>query len=71
MNKFAQRLKELRNDEKGLTQKKLAEIIHTTDDCIFFWEKGRSEPSIDDIIALANYFDVSIDYLLGRSDKLN
>lgn len=71
MNKFAQRLKELRTDEKGLTQKKLAEIISTTDDCIFFWEKGRSEPSIDDIIALANYFDVSADYLLGRSDKLN
>lgn len=71
MNKFAQRLKDLRTDEKGLTQKKLAEIINTTDDCIFFWEKGRSEPSIDDIIALANYFDVSTDYLLGRSDSLN
>ena len=71
MNKFSERLKDLRTSEKGLTQKKLALIINSTDDCIFFWEKGRSEPSIDDIIALANYFDVSIDYLLGRSDNLN
>ncbi len=67
MNKFSARLKELRT-ERNLTQKRLAEKLSTTDDCIFFWEKGRSEPSIDEILRLAAFFDVTTDYLLGRVD---
>ena len=67
MNSFRIRLKELRT-ERGLTQKKLAERLDTTDDCIFFWEKGRSEPSIDEILKLAAFFDVTADYLLGRTE---
>lgn len=51
-----------------MTQKKLAEVVGTTDDCIFFWEKGRAEPSIEEIIRLADIFEVSTDYLLGRDD---
>lgn len=68
MKKFSERLKELRIEE-GLSQKQLATAIGTTDDCIFFWEKGRSEPSISDIILLAKYFSVTTDYLLGVSDN--
>ena len=67
MNKFSLRLKELRSDER-LTQKALAVALDTTDDCIFFWEKGRSEPSIDEIIKIAAFFDVTTDYLLGKTD---
>ncbi len=65
--RFAERLKELRK-EKGWTQKTLAMQLNVTDDCVYFWEKGRSEPSIEQIIQLATLFDVTTDYLLGRTE---
>ncbi len=65
--KFNERLKELRKD-KGLTQKELAKILNVTDDCIYFWEKGRSEPSISQIVLISTYFEISSDYLLGIKD---
>lgn len=64
MNKFCERLKELRI-EKHLTQKQLADAISTTDDTIFSWEHGRSQPNIENIIQLCCYFECSSDYLLG------
>ncbi len=67
MNKFAVRLKELRN--KKYTQKELGALIGRTGNCIHDWENGRSEPSIDDIIALAVIFEETTDYLLGRVDR--
>lgn len=67
MNKFCNRLRELRR-ERGLTQKGLASAVGTTEDCIFFWEKGRSEPCIDELLLLSEFFGVSTDYLLGRTD---
>ncbi len=65
MKQFNEILKELRKIN-GFTQKKLATLINATDDQIYFWEKGKSEPSIEDLIKLANVFDVSIDELVGR-----
>lgn len=65
MNKFKEILKSLRK-EKNITQKLLSKEINVSEDCIYYWEKGRSEPSIVDLINLANFFDVSIDYLVGR-----
>lgn len=65
--KFPEILKELRN-EKGLSQKKLAEHIGASQKAIDFWEKGINEPKASYIIALANFFDVSSDYLLGLSE---
>ena len=65
--KFKERLKELRT-ERGWTQNKLAQLMNVTDDCIFFWEKGRSEPSLQQILDLAELFEVSTDYLLGKMD---
>ena len=67
MNKFKENLKQLRL-EKKLTQKQLASSISVSEDCIYFWEKGRSEPSIIDLINLATFFDVSIDFLVGKSE---
>lgn len=66
MNKFAKRLKELRG--RKYTQKELAEKINVSKDSIYNWEKGRSEPSIDDLILLATVLDVTIDYLVGKDD---
>ncbi len=65
--KFQERLKELRTEKKW-TQKTLAEKMNVTDDCVHFWEKGRSEPSIEQILELSKLFDTSTDYLLGKSD---
>ncbi|MDE7401645.1 MAG: helix-turn-helix transcriptional regulator [Clostridia bacterium] len=67
MEIFTVRLKEARQ-EKGWTQKQLAEAINTTDDSIFSWEKGRSQPSIELLRKLCKVLDVSSDYLIGLSD---
>ena len=64
MSTISVKIKELRT-EKGLTQKQLAKEIGTTDDSIYSWEKGRSEPNCDMICALCNFFEVSADFLLG------
>ena len=67
MNKFKERLKELRI-EKGLTQKQLAKELNISEDSVYNWEKGRSEPSINDLITLATMLDVTIDYLVGKTE---
>lgn len=65
--RFQERLKELRT-EKGWTQKVLAQKLSVSDDCVFFWEKGRSEPSLQQVLDIAELFDVTTDFLLGRTD---
>ncbi|MCM1438626.1 MAG: helix-turn-helix domain-containing protein [Roseburia sp.] len=64
---FTARLKEARQD-KGWTQKQLASAINTTDDSVYSWEKGRSQPSIELICRLCEVLEVSADYLLGIID---
>lgn len=61
------KLKELRQ-EKGLSQEQLALIINVKNYTIGNWEQERSEPSIEDIIKLADYFQISTDELLGREN---
>ena len=67
---FKDRLKELRK-ELNLTQEEFAQKIGYTRTAISAWEIGRNEPSNDDMVKLANYFNVSTDYLLGKSDIRN
>ena len=67
MNKFKENLKFLRN-QNHLKQKDLANLINVSEDSIYNWEKGRGEPSIDDLINLATVLDVTIDYLVGKDD---
>lgn len=67
METFCERLRELRK-ENSITQKQLSQKLNVSEDCVYNWEKNRSEPSIIDLINLANLFDCSIDYLVGRSD---
>ena len=61
---FCQRLKELRL-EKELTQTDVAKVMNITYNTICFWEKGRSSPNISELKKLAQFFNVSTDYLLG------
>ena len=63
------RLKELR-EEKKLTQKEVADAVNGTQSNLAKWEKGKIQPVADSIIRLADFFGVSTDYLLGRSDEL-
>lgn len=65
--KFSERLKELRLS-KGLTMEQLSKEIETTRGTIGNFENGNKKPSLDMLIKIANYFDVSIDYLVGRTD---
>lgn len=46
----------------------LAKEVQATKAAIGNFENGNKKPSLDALIALANYFDVSLDYLVGRSD---
>ena len=68
MSKFAERIRELRT-AGNYTQEDLGEILGVKNFSIYTYEKGRSEPNIDGLIALADFFDVSIDYLVGRTDR--
>ncbi len=63
------KLKELR-ENKNLLQKDLAKILNKTVACISLWEKEKTEPSIADLCAIANYFGVTIDSLLGRENEI-
>ena len=64
---FGERLKQLRA-VKNLTQKQLAIETETSERGIQNYEMGIRKPAFDVLIALADYFDVSLDYLVGRSD---
>lgn len=67
MEIFGQRLKELR-EENGLSQRQLAAIIGTSQPNLQRWEKGQFEPDQKTTIIIADFFNVSIDYLFGRED---
>lgn len=62
------RLKELRR-AKGISQLKLALALNTNQNTISRYETGEREPGIHELIQLADYFDVSVDYLLERTDN--
>lgn len=63
-NIFCERLKELRI-EKGVGQIELAKAINVSKGIISLWENGLREPKLSNLIILAKYFEVSIDYLAG------
>lgn len=62
---FPARLKDLR-EAKKIDRKTLGELCGLAKDMIGQYERGERMPSVKSLIALADYFDVSIDYLLGR-----
>ena len=64
------RLKEIRK-AKGISQIKLAMDLHTTQNTISRYETGEREPGINELIKIADYFNVSVDYLLERTDNPN
>ncbi len=62
-------LKNLRKlrEEKGVTQKQLADIISVSQQSINKYENHNIEPDIDTLIKMADYFETSVDYIVGHS----
>ncbi len=58
-------MKKLRH-QKGITQQELADYLHVSKGTIGMWETGRREPDISILSALADFYGVSVDYLIGR-----
>lgn len=69
-NMFSLQLKELRMN-KRLSQRELASIFKVSTGTVGNWEVGTREPDFNTLIKLANYFDVSVDYLLGVEKTAN
>lgn len=70
MSIFSERLKELKT-MKQATQKDIASAIGLSLRAYQYYETDTKEPTLRNLIALADYFDVSLDYLVGRSDNPN
>ena len=62
------RLKEIRK-EKKISQLKLAMDLNMNQNTISRYETGEREPGINELIKIADYFNVSVDYLLKRTDN--
>lgn len=65
---IGRRIKELRT-ENGLTQQELAKILNVSSMSILFYENEQRKPDSEFIIACSRFFDVSTDYLLGKTYK--
>lgn len=65
--KFCERLRELRKIN-NLSQLELGKLLNMSKMAISHWEKGNSEPSIEQLKTMAMIFDVSVDYLIGYVD---
>ena len=68
MATFSERIKELR-ESRNLTQEALGTVIGVKRYSIYSYEKGRAYPEMKGLFALADFFDVSMDYLAGRTDN--
>ena len=64
LNDALKRCRKLRK----VTQKQAATAANVSESMYQFYEYGRNEPTASVLVALADYFDVSLDYLVGRSD---
>ena len=69
MNSLGERIKELRRESK-LTQCELAQALSITVPTLSHWECNYQEPSYRDILRICDYFNISMDYLVGRTDEL-
>lgn len=67
MEELGAKLAQLRK-EKGLSQEELAKILHLNQSTIAYYETGKKRPSYEVLQELASFFNVSVDYLLGRTD---
>ena len=67
LDEFPARLKKMRERQRK-SRRVLSELCGLPPDAVRRYERGEAKPSMDALIKLADYFEVSIDYLIGRSD---
>lgn len=70
MPKLSDRLRSLRNS-RGLSQQKLADLLGVSKSSINMYERGEREPGLDLIESMADFFNVDLNYLLGKSKVAN
>ena len=68
MATFEERLTKLRT-KAGVSQQAIGDALNVSRWAVHNYEAGKNRPDFDGLIALADYFDVSLDYLVGRSDR--
>lgn len=67
---FRFRLQKLRERHRGLSRATLSELCGLPPDTIRKYERGQvNNPTIESLVAIADYFEVSVDYLIGRTDE--
>lgn len=67
---FRQRLQQLR-EKKRISRKVLSELCGLNSDAVRRYERGESEPTLHSLVAIAEYFEVSVDYLVGREKDIH
>lgn len=70
MPMFGDRLKSLRN-RKGLSQAEFAKQIGVSKSSVNMYERGEREPNFETLETIADYFNVDLDYLMGKSEIEN
>ena len=70
MSTFGKKLKELRL-KKGLLQRDIAEDLKVDSSAIGYWERGINEPKFNKLCEIADYFEVTPNYLLGYEEEIN
>lgn len=70
MFQFGDRLRELRTS-KGLSQMDFSKQIRISKSSVNMYERGEREPGFETLEAIADYFNVDMDYLLGKSDVIS
>lgn len=65
---FRQRLRQLR-EKKRISRIVASELCGLAPDSIRKYERGESEPTLSSLVAMAEFFEVSVDYLLGKEKK--
>ena len=64
---FSERLRELRQN-KGLSQSQLADALNISKSAISMYELGKREPDLENLEGIADFFNVDINYLIGKED---
>lgn len=64
---IASRIKEIRT-AKGLSQSQFGKILAVSQDTVSLWEKGKSAPTTEFVVLIAQQFHVSADYILGLAE---
>ncbi len=65
---FSEKLRRLRR-ENGLTQNELGKQLNVSNGTIAMWETGKRQPDLETITQIASFFNVSLDYLLGKNEQ--